>query len=120
MRWRGILSRAGAEYYFFTDYFLSHAANIVVNDYVVYSPHEGRWVSANVYEAKYHGPGEFLIYRTYGTPDDECPGIANLVRKLHQRMTRSGNIPKQLPNRYCDLVIDLTCEDEIDSDDNDV
>jgi hypothetical protein len=103
VEWNGFLSTFGFQ--FWLDDHLSHLANIALVPYEVYRVYEQpHWQLAEPYGSEYVESGEFLVYKPLGLPDDECPGIENLVRSLHESMTEADPDRDFLPvpSRYLD------------------
>lgn len=55
-------------------------------DYIVYNPITADWDLVSVNEPNEFPPGGFLIYRPWYLRDYLCPGIAVLVRQLHDNI----------------------------------
>ena len=86
LEWKGYVSPLG--FHFWLDCHLCHLANISTIGYHLYSATEWpRWEFAEIYDPHFVEPGEFLIYRPSDFEDDECPGIEDLIGRLHEAMS---------------------------------
>ncbi|CAA7271060.1 unnamed protein product [Cyclocybe aegerita] len=87
--WRGNMMEGdnGTEgFYFLSDTHLTHLADIPSKEYFVYDPVSSAWITASIDGLEAFNTMGFLIYRWKDIHSDECDGIVDYIRQLHETL----------------------------------
>lgn len=117
--WKGRMYGPGGVFALRTDGVLMSASNASYTQYAAYSPTAGYWRRSDLEDSYFDDT--FIIYRPFYVLDADCPGLAQIVRKLHYTIAALNpeNPFLRIPHRYAHPSVEIDSGDSSDDIDDD-